>query len=453
MKKGKAEGQPSRGKRPARLRPDGPVGRRAPRGQGSAAWGPSFARLPRGETRPGSLISTLSLPEEAQKALAAFEGVLDEVLPLNDRQRFGLKNDVRDLWSSLTSEKDERAAEYLGKPAVLSAYTRYFLPWNLYRLIHILPGLDLGLKEGSVLADIGSGPLTFPIALWMARPELRGTPMTVYCVDRVARCLEKGQALLETLAIRVGGKAPPWKIASLRESFGARLPEKVDLYASANLFNEFFWKDKSPLSHRAMATSKNILAYLKPGGRAFLMEPGDPRSGSFLSALRAAFIANGLSPLSPCPHAKACPFSGLFSPPRPGMDDGALIERMALPGVAMPKRRPKMPWCHFPFELEKVPSWLSRLSSRVGLSKDRIVASWLLVGPGREAGADDSACIARVVSDAFRARSGLASYACSEAGYSIVRHGPEPFPPGSLVSFDQPSGIREEKSGAVELGY
>ena len=144
-------------------------------------------------------------------------------------------------------------------------------------------------------------------------------PLTIYCVDRVERVLEAGLNVFQTLCMRVGGRLPPWRMEARKETFGSPLPERAHLLTAANVFNEFFWKDKRNLGERALDTARSLLSYLRENGSLFVMEPGDPRSGAFISALRAALIAEGAPPLGPCPHALSCPMPGIFRhllPPR-----------------------------------------------------------------------------------------------------------------------------------------
>ncbi|MDR1212470.1 MAG: rRNA methyltransferase, partial [Spirochaetaceae bacterium] len=99
--------------------------------------------------------------------------LIEQTFPLEKRFRQDLPHDTARLSRLLTYEREEREDGYMGKAALLGAYLRYFLPWNVYRLSRILPGLPLALKDGDLLLDLGSGPLTFPAALWLCRKEFR----------------------------------------------------------------------------------------------------------------------------------------------------------------------------------------------------------------------------------------------------------------------------------------
>lgn len=384
-------------------------------------------------------LQSFAVNNDTLSTLAAFPAILDEIVPLTQKHRQDLGHTIRSLWEDLTSEKEHRASEYLGSPAYYSAYARYFLPWNIIRLSSIFSSLPLALGDGASIADFGSGPLTIPIALYLARPDLRVKKLTMYCVDRTERVLELGQTIFESLAVKLCGTLPPWKLIPLRQQFGDHLPERVDLLTEANMFNEFFWKSKAPLGVRATMTARQLLGYLKDSGSVFLMEPGDPRSGSFISAIRAALISFGASPLAPCPHESSCPMPGIFnSLSAPGWDTPS--GSAPLPEVIMPKRREKYPWCHFTIGTGAAPTWLKALSDDAGLSKEKLVFSYLLsaIPEGtplaRKPPVDRS--LLRVVSESFPLPGGKEGrYGCSADGYNLVSYVPasSSFASGDLI--------------------
>jgi len=113
------------------------------------------------------------------------------------------------------------------------------MPWNLVRLIALLTDLPLELSTNATIIDMGSGPLTMPLALYCAKPVLRQLPLRFVCVDRSPRILEAGKMLLELVAVRTEGSLPPWQLQLLHERFGEPLSEKADLFCAINVFNEF----------------------------------------------------------------------------------------------------------------------------------------------------------------------------------------------------------------------
>lgn len=399
------------------------------------------------ETRPitSTAIQSLKIEGDCVKALAALPGIFDETVPLTQKHRVELGHTIRSLWEDLTSEREHRTAEYLSSPAYYSAYVRYFLPWNILRLSSIFSGLPLELEDGATIVDIGSGPMTVPIALYIARPDLRKKQLTIYCLDKTEHILKVGQTIFESLSVRLSGVLPPWKIIPLRQQFGSFLQEKADLLTAANVFNEFFWKSKTPLGTRALLTARQLLGYLKDSGSIFLMEPGDPRSGSFISSVRAALSAFGAFPVAPCPHSHSCPMPGIFrglSTPGEELPSGASSKNLS--DVVMPKRRDKYPWCHFTIGTESAPAWLKTLSDEAGLSKDKLVFSYLLSTlprmPLQAKKPPESPSLLRIISEEFPLPNFKAGrYACSAEGYSLARYSPLSFgfASGDLVRMPQ----------------
>jgi len=434
-------------------------------------------RKPVATVRP---LEVLAPSAESLAAIEALEAIVDENFPLQAKHRAGLKGDIRKLWEELTSDRESRSVDYLGTPSALSAYLRYFLPWNVFRLSAILSNADFCLADNSVVVDIGSGPLTVVIALWAARPELREVPLTIYCIDRVERVLDAGRSVFETLCLRLDGRIPPWRIETRKESFGAAIPERAHLLTAANVFNEFFWKDHRNLGERALDTARILLSYLRENGSLFIMEPGDPRSGAFISSLRAALLAEGALPLGPCPHSLSCPMPGIFRhllPPEETRtiknDPNIAPSRFVLPPVVMPKKRDKFPWCHFGIDTIKAPGWLHALSEEAGLPKEKATLSYLWAARGavsrspvgvpspvattereRRARAGKGILV-RVVSEPFALPDGTSGqYACSSLGYTLLKRqrGDEPYDSGNLLEVaSSPLARNDAKSGAIIL--
>ena len=401
--------------------------------------------------------SGFGAPDDARHLVSVLMDVIEEAAPLPAGRRQDLRRDVLELWRELTSERSERQADYIGEPAMLAAYLRYFLPWNVVRLVPLLAGLDLDLAPGSRVLDLGSGPLTLPIALWIARPELRERPLTLVCADRVKRVLELGSAFLGGLALRAaqpgsrGGLA--WSLETRKGIFPFERSENetFSLVCAANVFNESFWKAKGRLDERAAGLFEELVARTDEAGRILLVEPGDPRTGAMLAALREACLLGGGSILAPCTHARACPMPGAFLSSAFRVD-GA--ETAALGKVVTSRGRIKAPWCHFVIPDTAAPDRLSAFSSSVGLPKDRLVASYLYASP--RTAAEPARHAVRVISDSFRLSDGSRGrYACSSSGYTLVRGALADYPSGTLLRLDGAlpgaRGERDPKSGAVVL--
>jgi len=412
---------------------------------------------------------------DARAALEKLPACVQEANPIPERTRGALRFEIRDLWRALTMERSRRNIDYLNDPAFFSAYLRYFLPWNLVRLTALLTDMTLSLEPHATIVDIGAGPLTFAIALYCAKPELRKIPLTILCADRAPRIMEAGKLILEILAVKHTGELPPWEISLKRAKFGEPLAQKADLLVAANVFNEFFWKHEGMLADEAAELYRKVSHYCEPSGSILIVEPGEPRSGSLMSALRAAAIFQGDSLRAPCPHARACPMPGIFRSGQEHLSEtahhaqdryrakSAAPERAgtqrSLLRVRMPSLRTKYPWCHFSVNAAFAPKWLARLSEEAGLAKEKLSFSFIFVErnqraaptagehlePNRRDRNERAAAGAeskyRIVSDIISLpgdRQGR--YACGLGGYTLIATSSRESLPesGALVSLHTP---------------
>jgi hypothetical protein len=376
------------------------------------------------------------LPPETRKILGSVPNLIEKTFPMPGRFHHSLPSQIAELSRLLTGERGNRALSYLSRPNFLSAYLRYFLPWNLHRLCILLAGLDLPLCAGGTIADLGSGPLTFVSALWIARPDLRNLPLEFHCIDRCAPALEAGKMFFAALA---DGENSPWKINLLKEDINVRKKsdvtrKKMDaaLVCAVNLFNEVYEQiphsDSGGLRRMADNAAAVMRSYAAQDAFILTVEPGVPQSGHFISFLRSAFLELNRPPLSPCPHTAACPCSG----------------------------REKR-WCHFAFETADAPKELHRLSAAAGIPKERLVFSFLLTGKTADHPAPAAKMkeeTARIISDAFPLPGNrFGRYACCARGLVLLTGEKsliEKTASGSLaVPIFAANGQRDAKSGAL----
>lgn len=426
-----------------------------------------------------NLLYNFRISEDAASALERLPHCIDEANPISIQHRAELRYSIQSLWRLLTMEKAQRTSDYLNNPAFFSAYLRYFMPWNLVRLIALLTDLSVELKPDATIIDMGSGPLTLPLSLYCAKPELRKLPLTIICADRAPRIMEAGKLILEILAVEHTGELPPWKIELRHIRFGEPIKEKADFFCAINVFNEFFWKGKGTLFENASDLYRSMIRYCSHDASMLIVEPGEPRCGGFLSALRAAAIQDNCEILAPCPHNSACPMPGIFKSgqehiiersPRnldikKELGSGSILrsgfirqsdslrrsdsiqskENGFLAPVRMPAPRVKYPWCHFSMPTSYAPKWLYRLSQEAGLAKEKLSFSYLCIkrysspisysdqnkekksrSSGKppilseaNKGRDQIAC--RIVSEPIAlSRSKVGRYACSPLGYTLI---------------------------------
>jgi hypothetical protein len=356
--------------------------------------------------------------EDIRRGLEGLLPLIEKVFPLPARFRRNLGDDVAELSRLLTSARGERALSYLNRPPLLSAYLRYFLPWNVYRLCRLLPGLELPLVPGDLIVDLGSGPLSFCIALWICRRDLRALPLEFHCRDRSKAALEAGKKLfaalsgadclwtVRTVQRELGqsagrGKRPGREAGPEAEGSGAAVglggggEKSAALVTVLNVYNEFFQPispgDDESLRRFAGAQARLLAAMAGREGRVLILEPGVPRSGRFITLLREALIKTGRPPLSPCVHAGPCPFPALknsragkgWTPARQGdrlsSDPGGSAWGGQKVGGDGEKAAAK--WCHFAFDTGDAPAALRRLSEAAGIPKERAALCFLLAGP------------------------------------------------------------------------
>lgn len=382
-----------------------------------------------------------AIPDDSAKILAEFDSLVQGVRPLSSRQMLMLPGNVRDLSHFLTDGRGERRAGYMNETVARSAYVRYYQWWNLVRLTRLLAGLGvdaLPVSDGAVCLDIGSGPLTVPIALWLARPDLRRKKLRWYCVDTSQSVLALGEELFLAVAARTarseGNAIEPWGIVRVKGELGTPLKSKADFVACANLFNEVVENSGKPPEHSAKRAADALGIYAEKAASVLVVEPGTPPSVRFLSALRGALLGKGWEPVAPCLHSDGCPMDG--------------------------RRGGK--WCHFVFSAqeEDVPQRLRKLSVSVGLPKERAALSFVLMARadagGGFRGADSSIggrLRVRVASDPIRLPGGRTGfYGCSRLGLALLASRRKDFflASGEVVEVEAPArSVTDAKSGAL----
>jgi hypothetical protein len=367
-------------------------------------------------------------PPSLVRGLAELPAALAAAQPLRPRHLAELPGLVAQLSECLTTDREGLPRDYLSRPALLSAYLHYFLPWNLYRQGRLMAGLDLQLKPGARIVDVGAGPLTFALALWLTRPDLRGVPLHYLAIDRGGAALQAGRRLFAAVA---PGSA--WQIELVARPAGARPLPAADLLVLANVLNEIHHPGGGDREAEDDPTTQLLLRWqqtLAPGGRVLVIEPGTRPAARQLVSLRSRAVEAHWRALAPCPHQERCPQSGIG----------------------------KHPWCHFAFDAVGAPGWLEDLSRRAGLNKERASLSFLLLEPPVDGGAAGAPAIDHdvlVVSGSFplpgEARG---RYGCAARGLVLleeVNPGPESGPgPGDMVRVVWPEQPRRDgRSGAA----
>lgn len=339
-----------------------------------------------------------------QNILENFDFILQDIQNLNTKQLNLLSQDIRQLSHQLTDERSSRRLSYMNDKRFLTAYSRYFMWWNLVRLCSIFAALDEksfdNLTDNSFALDLGSGPLTVVTALWLARPELWKRKITFYCMDISSSIMSLGEEIFlsvvaKTIASSQDSEIEPWKIIRIKGNLGTPLKNKVNFFFCANVFNEMFENSSNPIEHICKNYITSIEKYLinnsKDTTSIFIAEPGIPRSAHFISLTRDALIRKNYSIISPCPHINFCPMDG----------------------------RRKSKWCHFILNGKLAPKGLQKLSEDSGLPKDRASISFIFAknNYNKISTIKDSKLNLLIASDSIKLPNNKKGYyACSEIG-------------------------------------
>ena len=449
-----------------------------------------------------------SAPDEfASRGMARLFSALDEVMPMNGAQRRDLPAACRELSAMLTTDRDTLDRPYWTAPRFTSAYLRYFLPWNLVRLSSLLPGLDFGrIPDEPLILDMGSGPLTLPLALWLSRPDLRARPVTIVASDTTPHILELGRKLFDILRAELDPECR-WTIRTMRATVTQALhrlhakPGTLWMMTTGNVLNEMEERRARPghqMSDRMRDLLENAAAMLMDEGLIFSVEPGTRQGGRLLANLRKSALGGVeeepeyedltafalheeqadrrsgrpskrldfeddmgdeldgwddedellfgqpplFTPLAPCPHAASCP----------------MLDRRTTA------------WCHVKMPVEHAPQALRELSARASLDKDSISLSFLLLKKLRE---DESEAMdearadvqgqrrptsrrkisARIVSDTFLVPGyrGRARYACTELGLALIPDSAHLAPGALCEGWTTPGFDRKSHAFIMEL--
>lgn len=400
---------------------------------------------------------TNTLSKESVDVLENFDDIIQGIRPLNSKQLQQLPENIKALSHQLTDERSTRRLGYMNESVQLSSYIRYYTWWNLVRLTRLFanlpaeafPSADEDSKQ-KVALDLGSGPLTVLIALWLARPELRNIPLTWYCLDVSANSMALGEDVFLSVAARTGfGSQGPWKIIRVKGPFGTSIKQKADFITCANMFNELDQASDMPPEFQTKKYYEQLKNYGNEDCRFLLIEPGVPKSARTISLLRERFISAGLNIVSPCTHCVECPMNGF----------------KAYTGS-------QNKWCNFSFNTEDAPKKLQKLSEHAKLPKERATLCFVSASKAPAELKDGKITLCRVVSDPFQLpkhRTGF--YACSELGLTLITISSSkskisraeetnkliiegPFHSGDLLSvkIKTPDSLPvDEKSGAVVI--
>ena len=323
-----------------------------------------------------ALFKENKLDKKAQELLENFDRVVQGVRPLNSKQLQKLPENIKELSHQLTDQRSERRLGYMNESVQLSSYVRYYTWWNLVRLTKLfsnLPAESFPNKE-CICLDIGSGPLTLVISLWLSRPELRELNLTWYCLDVSSNSMALGEDVYLFIVAQTGGT--PWKIVRVKGSFGTGtfIKEKADFITCANMFNELDQASDMPPEFQSKKYYDQLCLYKNDDCKFLLVEPGVPKSARTICLLRDRFIKENYDLIGPCSHCGECPMNGF----------------KAYTGSSHK-------WCNFAFSTENAPAKLLKLSENSKLTKDRATLIFISVVPKKSF--DNSTVVEKNISE------------------------------------------------------
>ena len=346
------------------------------------------------------------LGKNEKYVLENFDEIVQHSSPLSAKQLLNLPKCINSLSHSLTDDRENRRLGYMNSVEDLSAYTRYFSWWNIVRLVKVFSKFreeDFNLSDEDFCADLGSGPLTVVISLWLSFPKLRNLKLTWYCLDISSKALSLGEDLYYSVAAKCPPPSenaePSWNIIRVKGELGTNLKNKVKLITAANMFNEINQNTTKTYESCACESVKTLLNYAKGDASFFIFEPGLPNAAHFISLCRSQFILNGKSIFAPCTHIEKCCMNGKNA-----------------------RKGGKSKWCNFALTTEDSPKKLLKLSDSANLSKTRLTMSFIFAGTKKYIEEKDSSVLSvRIASDSFLLPPfKSAFYACSEKGFLII---------------------------------
>ena len=317
-----------------------------------------------------------------------------------------LARTVSELSWLFTKGRAELNRPYLEDPISAAAYLNYFLPVNLSKVQVLLDEfLDETLVGNEVhrfsVLDLGAGPGTAGLAVldWLhhGRRTL-ANHLSVTAVDSSGVALRQAERLWNLYARMAGLTSSRLQThhADLRHIHSGSLGEAIgragpfDLIVLANCLNELWSESSDPTAVRAGLIT-TALSWLSPHGTLMVIEPALRETSRALHQVRDRLVQEKRCTVySPCLHEKDCP---------------ALLNQDD--------------WCHEERTWDP-PASITQIDREVGLIKDALKFSYLLLRTDGLTIAPRSPETFRLVSELRRLKGDTRAWLCNELGRSEV---------------------------------
>ena len=326
--------------------------------------------------------------------------LLDAIHELIERDGLSQKRlaqAVAELSWVFTKERSQLNRTYLDDPLLGIAYLQYFLPVNLTKvqvLLDEMPMFEAG-KRISIL-DLGSGPGTGALAAldWWHQQQVPQA-LSVTAVDGSTRTLRRARQMWDWYCQAAGAREVDLRTCegdleqrAWSEQVGQNGP--FDLIILANCLNEIGVDAKDSIGRRTELVTE-ALSLLASHGTMMILEPALRETSRALHLVRDQLLQERRCTVySPCLHEQNCP--ALVKP-----DD----------------------WCHEERAWEP-PSIIREIDGQVGLIKDALKFSYLLLRKDGKTIAERRPDIYRVVSELRELKGEKRAWLCNEQGRQEV---------------------------------
>lgn len=308
---------------------------------------------------------------------------------------------VKELSVLFTRERADLKRGYFDEERLRSGYLAYFMPVNLAKIQALLDELPVSDQPDSAdrtfnVLDLGSGPGTGALAVldWIRRHSLsQHQPTRAVAIDRSMPVLLEAERLWNAYCRSFDEKASHFsrlyldleRVDALDELTRV-CPTRFDLIIIANAMNEIYRVSRDPIGHRVRLTLA-LLELLHPSGTLIILEPALRSTSRDLHALRDRLLEQKKCTVySPCLHESPCP---------------ALIR--------------EEDWCHEERPWTP-PPLVSMIDQEVGLIKDALKFSYVMLRKDGKTIARRGATVFRVVSELREMKGDKRAWLCNETG-------------------------------------
>ncbi len=304
-----------------------------------------------------------------------------------------LSTAVVELSRLFTIRRSALSHSYLESPTLAAAYLNYFLPVNLSKIQVLLDEMPVVLADEpfSVL-DLGSGPGTGALAVldwWHGRGSVSG--LSVVAVDHSMVALHQAESLWSKYcrtADLTGTSLQTCKADVARTGWIKEVAPRApfNLIILANCLNEIHAEATDPIAMRSRLVTE-LLALLAPQGTIMIVEPALRETSRALHQVRDRLLQEKRCTVySPCLHENSCP--ALVNP---------------------------YDWCHEERAWEP-PVSIQEIDGEVGLIKDALKFSYLLLRKDGKTIVDRRPDVYRIVSELRELKGEKRAWLCNETG-------------------------------------